>query len=353
MNTIFCRILACFLVCCFVNASVLTAMPFRALAAEITVYTAAEPELLPLYSKAFQAKNPDITIKWIRDSAGPILARLVAENGARKADAIFALSLTAVLSLQHLGMFSQYSLPDGAITPTMRNPEKTWVASNAWGASLCVNTSELEKRKLPLPQSWKDLTRPEYAGQIVMPSPVSSGTALLSINGWLQSQPEEAAWGYMESLHKNIKMYVHSGCKPCQMAAQGEVPIGIASDTCARVLIERGAPITLVTPSEGVGWDMEVAALVDKHPASKKSDGEAISAPQGSSEMAASRILDFAASEPVAQIAVQHAYIPARTDAQTEQTRLRQKSFLPIDFKKAAASRDAIIAEWRKRFEQK
>ena len=40
----------------------------------LLVYTAVEPEFLPLYKEAFEKENPDIEITYIRDSAGPISA---------------------------------------------------------------------------------------------------------------------------------------------------------------------------------------------------------------------------------------------------------------------------------------
>jgi iron(III) transport system substrate-binding protein len=66
----------------------------------------------------------------------------------------------------------------------------------------------------------------------------------------------------MEELHPNVKMYTHSGCKPAQMAAQGEIPIGLASAACAQPYIQRRAPIKLIIPAEGTGWDLEASALV-------------------------------------------------------------------------------------------
>ena len=48
----------------------------------IRVYTASQPELLTLYKEAFEARHPDIEITFLRDSASPIVARLLAERNA-------------------------------------------------------------------------------------------------------------------------------------------------------------------------------------------------------------------------------------------------------------------------------
>lgn len=322
----------------------LMAVPAQA-ATEVTVYTASEPELLQPYTKAFHEAYPDITIKWVRDSAGPILARLLAEKDAPRADAIFGLSLSAVLTLAQYDLFVPYTPQEvDQITPAMRDTSAApfWTPMNAWGAAICINKPELEKHKLPMPESWADLADPVYKGHIVMPTPVSSGTALLAINGWRHSMGEEKAWEYMQALHGNIKMYVHSGCKPCQMTAQGEAIIGIASDTCVRPLLQRKAPIGVVIPKEGVGWDTEIAAVVKT------------GLPDGDPRReAAKKVVDFAASKPVSKLAAENAYIPARSDCMSDEAKQQQARFLPVDFAKAAANRDAIITKWRGLFERR
>ena len=297
------------------------AAPSGHAATEITVYTASEPELLQPYTKAFNEAYPDITIKWVRDSAGPILARLVAEKDAPRADAIFGLSLSAVLTLEPYDLFVPYtSAAIDQITPAMRDTSASpaWVPMNAWGAALCINKPELEKLGLPMPESWADLTNPVYKGHIVMPTPVSSGTALLAINGWKQGMGEEKAWEYMTALHKNIKMYVHSGCKPCQMTAQGEAVIGIASDTCVRPLLQRKAPIGVVIPKEGVGWDTEIAVLVKN------------GLPDGDPRReAAKKVLDFAASKPGASSRRKTPIFPRARTAWTTRPSGNRPNFCP------------------------
>ncbi|MEL1606810.1 hypothetical protein V2W52_19995, partial [Acinetobacter baumannii] len=58
--------------------------------------------------------------------------------------------------------------------------------------------------------------------------PASSGTGYLDVTAWMQIWGEKQAWDYMQALDKNISQYPHSGSKPCKMAAQGEIPIGVS-----------------------------------------------------------------------------------------------------------------------------
>ncbi len=309
-------------------------------ATELVVYTDLEPEGLQKYAQAFNAKHPDIALKWVRNSAGPIMARLVAEKDAPKADVAFGLVLAALLTAEKHDLFIPYT-PKGRedLEPAMydhRTPP-VWVGVNAWGSAFCVNTKELEKKGLPMPTSWADLTDPRYKGLLVSPNPAASGTGLSAVDALLQSQGEEAAWGLMEKLDANTKMYVPSGCKPCQMAAVGETTIGIASHVCAKTYIEKKAPLHLVYPSDGLGWDIEAVAIV-----------------KGTKNLeAAQKLVDFATSPEAAHIAKEFYAVPVRKDMQTPETAKIIKLFLPVDREKAAANRDTTLNEWRERFEKR
>ena len=309
-------------------------------ATRLTVYTAVEPELLPRYLKDFTAKNPDISIAWIRDSAGPIGARLLAEKDAPKADVVFGLALSSLLPLAEHGILEPYR-PKGIenLIPGLydANDPPLWVGINSWGSAICVNTRELEKKGLPEPISWKDLTDPKYKDAIATASPVTSSTMYMNVSSWLQSMGEDRAWDFMKDLDKNVRMYTHAGCKPAQMAAQGEIPIGLASAACAQPYIDRKAPIKLIIPREGTGWDLEASALIK----------------DGKNREAAQKLLDFCTSEEVARVALEKAYIPAREDAQTDETRKARAAFLPSNPLESAAMRKQVLEEWRGLFESR
>ncbi len=79
-------------------AAVLTAFSLNAFAAktELTVYTALEAEQLKTYKEAFEKANPDVEIKWVRDSTGIITAKLLAEKARPQADASWGLAASSL-----------------------------------------------------------------------------------------------------------------------------------------------------------------------------------------------------------------------------------------------------------------
>ena len=232
---------------------------------ELTVYTAVEAEDLARYAATFNESNPDIKINWVRDSTGIITAKLLAERDNPQADVVWGLAATSLLLLKSEGMLEAYA-PAGVEMLDQKfvdgdNPP-AWVGMDAWVAAVCYNTIEAEKAGLTPPTSWQDLTDPKYAGQIIMPNPNSSGTGFLDVSSWLQMFGEEGGWDFMDGLHSNIARYTHSGSKPCKLAAAGEIPIGISFAFRGAKSKAAGAPLEIIVPSEGVGWDMEATAIV-------------------------------------------------------------------------------------------
>jgi len=191
----------------------------------LTVYTALEADQLKAYQSKFEADNPDIKLKWVRDSTGIITAKLLAEKAAPQADVVMGVAATSLLLLDKEGMLQPYApkdidklsrrYVDSAVPPT-------WVGMDVWGAAICFNTVEAAKLGLKKPESWKDLLKPEYKGRIVMPHPASSGTGYFDVTAWLSLFGEKEGWAYMDKLHENIAQYTHSGSKPCKQAAAGD-----------------------------------------------------------------------------------------------------------------------------------
>lgn len=324
-------------------AAIVAAGPSHA-ATKLTVYTALENEQLDPYKKAFEADNPGITIQWVRDSTGIVTAKLLAEKDNPQADIVWGLAASSLMILDAQGMLLPYA-PKGLenIKDQFRdaaNPP-AWVGMDAWMAAICFNTVEAEKKKLPVPTSWADLTKPEYKGMIVMPNPASSGTGFLSVSGWLQMMGEKDGWAYMDKLNENMAVYTHSGSKPCRMAAAGEYPIGISIEYTGASQKTKGAPIDVILAKEGAGWDMESTAIVK--------GTRNLEAAQALADWAVTR----KANELYNTFYAVAAYKGVKKDIPNYPPNAEEAMIKNNDFKWAAANRDQILAEWAKRFDAK
>ena len=309
----------------------------------LNVYTALETDQLKAYQESFNKSYPDIEIKWTRDSTGIITAKLLAEKAKPVADVIMGVAASSMVLFEGEKMLQPYAPAnlkeiDARYRDTAATPN--WVGMDIWGAAVCYNTVEMQKQKLPKIESWKDLLRPEFKGKIVMPNPNSSGTGFFDVTAWLQVFGEKGGWDYMTKLHDNIAVYTHSGSKPCKMAGAGEFPVGISFEYRANTTRSQGAPIDVVYPKEGLGWDLEATAIVKGTP---KLD-------------AAKKLADWSASREANMLYAKNFAVVAIPGIATRLQHVPadyEKRLVKNDFKWIAKNRQTILAEWQKRFAAK
>jgi iron(III) transport system substrate-binding protein len=332
------------LLACTAAVSMLVPAQTLLAATELTVYTAVEAEDLARYAETFNQDHPDIKIKWVRDSTGIVTAKLLAEKNNPQADVIWGLAATSLLLMKSEGMLEPYK-PKGVEKLDRKFVDKgavpTWVGMDAWVASVCYNTVEAAKFGLEPPQTWRDLLKPMYKGHIIMPNPNSSGTGFLDVSSWLQMfGKKQGGWDFMDRLHKNIARYTHSGSKPCKLAAAGEIPIGISFAFRGAKSKAQGAPIDIIVPAEGVGWDMEATAIV-----------------AGTSKQeAAQTLVDWSITRKANEMYnTGYAVVAMPGVAKPVEffpPNLTEK-MIDNDFEWAANNRKAILAEWLKRYDSK
>ncbi|MFD0590393.1 putative 2-aminoethylphosphonate ABC transporter substrate-binding protein [Paenibacillus sp. GCM10027627] len=314
--------------------------PAEQASGEINVYTSIEEEHVKLYLESFHAKYPDVKVNIVRDATGIMTAKLIAEKDNPQADVVWGLAATSLLVMDDMNMLEGYS-PAGVdrVLPEFKdsaNPPK-WVGIDIWETAIIANKVELEKRNLPIPQSFEDLAKPEYKGLIAMPHPASSGTGYLTVNALLQLY-KDGAWSYMDKLHDNMMVYTHSGSKPAKMAASGEVPIGISYGFSGIQQKQKGAPVEVIFPKEGSGWELEANALVKK----------------GEIKPAAKLFLDWAISdEPMKEYNKNYAILSIKQEGATIPEGYAKdpvSQLAKIDLYQAARDRESVLAEWETKY---
>ena len=229
----------------------------------LTLYTAANEVMEAAVLEGFQIKYPGITVQRINMSSGPITSRVVAEMANPKADVIWGLYQSYMISLKDKGAIQPYKPKDfDAVDPQFVDPDNFYTGHDVTLMGWAANTKILGDKKLDVPATWDDLVDPKYKGMVGIASPAQSGTGmtfmtcLYDMNG---------GWDYIDKLNKNVFQYNSSGGAAGRQAAMGEVAIGMTYDTAILTLPAQGYPIKVVFP-KNTCYTAETAALINNAP---------------------------------------------------------------------------------------
>ncbi|MGL5868284.1 extracellular solute-binding protein, partial [Clostridium chrysemydis] len=235
---------------------------------DLVIYTTQDNDDIKTLIKGFEKDHPEIKIDLVKGSTGPITAKLLLEKGNPQADVVWNLDASSALILESQDILASYKPSnleniDSKFYDT-KNDIPKWVGTTIDTATIIYNKDAGDKKGIPEPKSYEDLTNPIYKGEIVMPSPIASGTGYAAVNSWLQTKGEKGAWDYMDKLNKNIKYYSASGSAPSKSTAIGEQVVGISFDKSAFRVTRDVKEAKVVLPKEGLPWTVNVVALLNK-----------------------------------------------------------------------------------------
>ncbi|MFC0323221.1 ABC transporter substrate-binding protein [Gallibacterium melopsittaci] len=230
-------------------------------AGRLVVYCSATNELCETETQEF-SKKYDVKTSFIRNGSGSTFAKVEAEKNNPQADVWYGGTFDPQSQAGELGLLQPYQSPNlSQIVEKFRDPGK--VKGNLSSAiymgilGFGVNTERLAKLGIKdVPKCWSDLLDPRLKGEIQIADPQSSGTAYTAIATFVQLWGEPKAFDYFKSLDKNISQYTKSGITPSRNAARGEATIGIGFLHDYALEKEKGAPLALIVPCEGTGYEL-------------------------------------------------------------------------------------------------
>ena len=227
----------------------------------LVVYCSATNILCETTTKAFGDKY-DVKTSFIRNGSGSTFAKVEAEKNNPQADVWFGGTFDPQAQAAELGLLHAYRSPNvDQIVERFQDPAKTkgnYASAIYMGIlGFGVNTERLKKLGInEVPKCWKDLTDPCLKGEIQIADPQSSGTAYTAIATFVQLWNEQQAFDYFKLLHPNISQYTKSGVAPSRNTARGETAIGIGFLHDYALEKQQGAPLELVIPCEGTGYEL-------------------------------------------------------------------------------------------------
>jgi iron(III) transport system substrate-binding protein len=230
----------------------------RAQEGKLVLYTSQPNQDAQQTIDAFKAKYPKVDITFVRDGTPRIVAKLRAEMeaGAAQADILLIADAVTMEDLKKEGRLLAYPQADVApYASVTHDKDKMWFATKLITTGIIYNT------KAPFqPQSWSDLLTAETKGQVVMPSPLASGAALIHAATLTSNLAE--GWGFYVKLKVNGGVAASGNGDVLKQVAGGEKLFGMVVDFMAIREKAKGAPVAFVFPKEGVSAIGEPVAIL-------------------------------------------------------------------------------------------
>lgn len=217
---------------------------------------------------AFKAKFPKVDASFVRDGTPRIMAKLQAEfaAGQPQPDVLLIADAVTMEGLKRDKRLMAHPGADvGAYPASLHDKDRTWFSTKLITTGIVHHS-----RASMIPASWADLTRPEAKGQVAMPSPLSSGAALIHAVTLAKNLPD--GWGYYEKLQANGALAAGGNGDILRQVATGEKLYGVIVDFMPIREKAKGAPVTFVAPREGLSAVTEPVAILStaKNPEAAK-----------------------------------------------------------------------------------
>ncbi|MCY1331944.1 hypothetical protein D9M68_404240 [compost metagenome] len=296
-----------------------------AYADNLVLYTSQPNEDAQATVDAFQAANPGIEVEWVREGTTKIMAKLMAEieAGNPVADVLLIADTVTMQRLKEAGHLADYKSPEaGNYDAALYDADGAYYSTKMITTGIVYNTSAAMK-----PAGWQDLTKTEAKGLVTMPSPLTSGAAL--IHAQTLSNIDGLGWDYYKALAANGATAAGGNGGVLKAVATGEKAYGMLVDFMAIREKAKGAPVEFVFPAEGVSAVTEPVGILKT---AKNVD-------------AAKKFVDFLLSEEGQKTAVKMGYIPARNGVALPEGYPARETIkvLPVNAAEAVKNSDADL----------
>ncbi len=300
----------------------------------ISAYMGFSREVNEALAKQIQDKL-GIEVKNITLSWGEIWARLQTESPRFNADMVMSFGASEAINGAKKGYYEKYQSPgwDG-IDEAFKSKDGSYYALGTFSFLLLSNKDKLAEMGYDVPKSYQELLDPKWKGQIVIPSPRTSGTAYMINYSFLQLYGEKAGWEYLEKLDENVAFYTKSGNAPTELVGRGEYLLGIGADENVLKRIKDGYPLQWTVPVEGIGYEGNYCTIL-----------------KGTKKLElAKKVMDYLGSEEISKFLGSMGYIPPRAGSVSALYGEVQPTFIELDHAWAVKNKRTIVKQWKSKF---
>jgi iron(III) transport system substrate-binding protein len=232
----------------------------------VVVYSPHDADPLNAGVNLFMEKYPNVKVEVVAAGTGELCNRIAAESANPIADVLWGGGADS------LAAFKDYFAPyvcanDEFIGDAYKDADDMWIGESPLPMVIFYNKDLIQKDGLAIPETWEDLTKPEWKGKIAYCLPSKSGSAYTQLCTMILGHGgKEAGWDFIKKLYDNLDgKIVDSSGKCHKMVADGEFYVGLTLEKSA-VQYKEDPSVGFVYPKDGTSAVPDGVALVKGAP---------------------------------------------------------------------------------------
>lgn len=300
------------------------------------LYEAARPEgevtwyVVPMDSetaervgKKFTELFPGIKVNVVRSTATVAFQRLNQDidTGVANCDVLTTSNMAHAEDLKGRELLTKYNpVRREEVLPAFQgvDPDDMYHVTTAGPMGIVYNTDQVSSEDAPT--NWPDLLDPKWKGKIAIGHPGFSGY----VGIWAVKMRELYGWEFFEKLVEQDPYIGRSSIDVVTTSAAGETAVGAGPTTSALIAAEKGNPMAIVAPTDGLVVITSPSMILKNAPHPE----------------AAKLFMEFLLSKDIAEMTVEKFSTPIRGDVQV------REGVIPLsEVKVITASKDQIISQ--------
>jgi len=201
--------------------------------------------------RAFSQSNPGVNVGVIRTTGQVAYQRLLMDikNHTPQCDVFSTTDISHMPILKERHELSEYTPANAdALLPAFKalsDPGFSYI-TNAARYFIIYNKARVKPEDVP--RAWTDLLDPKWKGRVATGHPAFSGCT----GTWALGVKKVHGWDFFEKQAKNNPRIGRSAVDPITLISAGECLVGVGSANNAYASVDKGNPIGIVHPSDGL-----------------------------------------------------------------------------------------------------
>jgi iron(III) transport system substrate-binding protein len=302
----------------------------------VTWYTGqVDAEKAEEMGRTFSKTNPGVNVGVIRTTGQVAYQRLLLDikNHVPQCDVFSTTDISHMPILKERHELSEYT-PANAVNllppfKAVSDPGFSYV-TNAARYFLIYNTDKVKSEDAP--RAWTDLLNPKWKGRVATGHPGFSGCT----GTWALGIKKIHGWEFFEKLADNNPRIGRSAVDPLTLITAGECLVGLASANGAYASMDRGNPLGVQHPTDGLVLCVTPSAIPAHapHPAAAKLLMEWLLSPECAQKLTSD------GSEPILEGIAPRQGMPP----------LSEQKIIPLTVEEIRIGVPIVIEQWRETF---